>query len=341
MTFLNRLAVWMLLIAAVAMPQAARAQALEKIRMTIPVPAMVFYPLYVAQDRGFFAKQGLDVELVVTQGDGPDVDAVIAGSVQFATSTPNRLLTAAAQGKPLKAVMDVHDRMALNCFINKESAAKAGIAPGMPYEEKMKRLKGLTLAGTRPGSFAYDLEIDMIQRAGLTPQIDTKVVSVGGPPAMIAAVENKAVDAACIATPTVEIAVSRGKAEWLVDNSHGEDPAFKTILFELVYVRPDYAAQHGDIVRKLLRAILDANAWIMHASDADNLAMLKPRFGTLDDKTLLESVANVKLGIVPDGCITRDSVDTAAAFLKRTGALTSDVPWTSVADNSFLPTACP
>src|SRR5512135_3689584 len=76
----------------------AQQKPLQKLRMAIPVPALVFYPIYVAQDKGFFADEGIEMEVISTQGDGPDVDALIAGSVQFTTSTPNRLMTAFEQG---------------------------------------------------------------------------------------------------------------------------------------------------------------------------------------------------------------------------------------------------
>ena len=133
----------------------AQAKPLQKLRMTIPVPALVFYPIYVAQDKGFFADEGIEMEVMSTQGDGPDVDALIAGSVQFTASTPNRLLTAYEQGKPLKAVMSMSNKIGIHCFMNKESAEKAGIKEGMSFNEKIKRLKGLTLGGTRPGAMSY------------------------------------------------------------------------------------------------------------------------------------------------------------------------------------------
>jgi ABC-type nitrate/sulfonate/bicarbonate transport system substrate-binding protein len=61
----------------------SNAQTLQKIRVTIPVPVFTFFPLYYGQENGFFAKEGLDVETISTNGDGPDVDSLIAGSVQF------------------------------------------------------------------------------------------------------------------------------------------------------------------------------------------------------------------------------------------------------------------
>ena len=159
----------------------AQAQApLQKIRVTIPVPVLPFYPLYVARDHGDFAKQGLDVEIITTSGDGPDVDALIAGSVQFTVSTPNRLFMAYEQGKPLLAVANLGNLMAIECWMNKDTADKLGISVATPLEQRLKALKGLTVAGTRPGAFTYLLLVEYAKRVGLEPQKDLKIIgSVG------------------------------------------------------------------------------------------------------------------------------------------------------------------
>src|SRR3954470_13553422 len=119
----------------------ARAQALKKVKVTIPVPALTFYPLYVGRDQGFFAKQGFDVEIIQTSGDGPDVDALISGSVDFTVSTPNRLFMAYEQGKPLLAVANLGNLMAIECWINKEVAEDLGISLKSPLEQRLRALK--------------------------------------------------------------------------------------------------------------------------------------------------------------------------------------------------------
>src|SRR5690554_1044725 len=106
------------LMAALLCSGGALAQDLKKLRITIPVPVINFYPLYVAADKGFFKEKGYDVEIIATSGDGPDIDALISGSVQFTVSTPNRLFTAYEQGKPLLAVMNLGNRVAMECFMN-------------------------------------------------------------------------------------------------------------------------------------------------------------------------------------------------------------------------------
>src|ERR1700722_4488698 len=100
----------------------AQAAELQKLKITVPTISTIFYPLYYGQDKGIFSKEGLDIEVISTNGDGPDVDAVISGSAQFAISTPNRLFTAYEQGKPLKAVGMLARRLVIGAPQNKGGA---------------------------------------------------------------------------------------------------------------------------------------------------------------------------------------------------------------------------
>ncbi|MGC1780120.1 MAG: ABC transporter substrate-binding protein [Xanthobacteraceae bacterium] len=323
-------------VAALLTATGARADA-TKVRVAIPVNALFFMPLFVAADEGIFKAHDLDVEIISTNGDGPDIDALIADSVQFAVSTPNRLLTAYQQGKPLLAVMNVVDRMGIACFMNKAVATRVGLEDAKTLVDKFKKLKGLTIAATRPGAFTYLLAVDYLKRAGLIPQKDAKIISVGGGPAMIAAVENDEADMGCFGSPIIELAVKRGKSVWFVNNTRGEDPQYNEFLFELLYVRPDYAKQNPDLVRKMAASLLEANRWIAHATQEQLLAVAKKRFAAVDDATLWTAIENVRPAYSQTGVITENAVQAAVDFLKATDMLSGDIPWTAVSDNSFLP----
>jgi NitT/TauT family transport system substrate-binding protein len=327
---------FVLALALLASVTAARAEPVN-LRITIPANSLFFLPLFVATDQGFFRSEGVDMETVVTQGDGPDVDALIAGSTQFTISTPNRLLTAYQQGKPLLAVMALMDRMGIQCFMNKAVSERVGLAQAQTPEQKFATLKGLTIAGTRPGAFTYLIAVDYLKRAGLKPQQDARIIGVGTGPAMIAAVENGQVDLGCFGSPIVESAVSRGKSVWFVNNTAGEDRAYNQFLFQLLYVRPDYARENPQTVRKVVAALLQANNWIATASKPELLAAVKPRFGAIDDATLAQSIDNVRPAFSRDGRITEAAFQAAAKFLRDTDMVTGTVPWNAVTDNSYLP----
>jgi NitT/TauT family transport system substrate-binding protein len=315
----------------------ASAQPTKKLRVTIPVIGMNFLPLFVAADKGLFAKEGFDVEIIPTSGDGPDVDALIAGSVQFTISTPNRLLTSFEQGKPLLAIMNMANRNAIDCVINKDTAARVGVSENTPLEQRLKALKGLKVAGTRPGAFTYLVLVDYAKRASLVPQQDLQILGVGGGPGMIAAIENGAVDVACNVSPSTDLMVKRGKAIMFTYNSLGKDPAYDDFLFELLYVRPDYAKQNPDLVRSFCRALLAAIADIRDTPAKDQLPLLRNRFSGVEDDMLLGVLETFKPMFRRDGKVTPVSLDKAIKFMLDTGAIKSGAPWDQIATYEFLP----
>jgi NitT/TauT family transport system substrate-binding protein len=308
---------------------------LTKLRVTIPVPLLSVYPLMVAQDQRFFAKEGYDVEIISTNGDGPDVDALISGSVQFTVSTPNRLMSAYENGKPLLAAMNVLNRMTLDCTLNKDSAEKAGITASMPLEQKLPRLKGLTLAGTRPGAATYLLAEYYVRLAGLEPQKDVRIVGIGGPSALVPAVENGRVDGVCGASPVPEFPIYHGRGVALTDNAGGADPVFNDMLWELLYVRPDYAKSNPETVRGVIRAMVAAIHWIHVTPPKDQLPELRERFSGIPDDLLVQLVTKMVPAFKEGGTITQAEVDKAAAFLLKTGDIKTAPPWTAIATNDY------
>ena len=60
----------------------AAALAAEKIKVTIPAAAVTFASLYHAKAAGYFADEGLDVEIVTVAGGG-SLQALIAKDAQF------------------------------------------------------------------------------------------------------------------------------------------------------------------------------------------------------------------------------------------------------------------
>ena len=48
-------------------------------------------PLWVAQDRGFFAKYGIEADLVFISSGSLNVQALVGNTVQFAAGGPRRL----------------------------------------------------------------------------------------------------------------------------------------------------------------------------------------------------------------------------------------------------------
>ena len=75
----------------------------RKVSVGIPVVDVSQSALYVARDRGYFHKEGLEVELVLMRG-GVANQALITGNVDF-TTVPTAALQAGLQGAPVKVLL--------------------------------------------------------------------------------------------------------------------------------------------------------------------------------------------------------------------------------------------
>jgi NitT/TauT family transport system substrate-binding protein len=227
--------------------------------------------------------------------------------------------------------------MAIECAMNKQVADKLGITADSPLEQRLKSLKGLTVAGTRPGAFTYVLLETYGKRVGLVPQKDYKLIGVGGANSMLPALENNQIAVGCTGSPFQELAVARGKSIAFTNNAGGGDPAFDDFLFEMVYVRPDFLQNNGETVRKFLRAFLASVNEILDTPAESHLPSLKARYGGVPDDVLLASFERTKALFSRDGIVTPGSVEKAGAFMIESGAIKKAATFSEVADNGFLP----
>jgi ABC-type nitrate/sulfonate/bicarbonate transport system substrate-binding protein len=90
-------ALWLLLVDA----KFGTAQ-LKKVRLAIPTVDIVTLPLKMAYAKGFYQKEGLEVEIILIAG-ALGVRAVLGNSVEFSTASGS-ILAAAARGVPVKLV---------------------------------------------------------------------------------------------------------------------------------------------------------------------------------------------------------------------------------------------
>ena len=77
----------------VGAPAIVRAQGLTKVKITQPSESLSYMPIYVGRAKDFFKEAGIDLQLVVTRGDGPDVQALMAKEVEFVATPPHHLYT--------------------------------------------------------------------------------------------------------------------------------------------------------------------------------------------------------------------------------------------------------
>jgi len=164
----------------------AQASAADKIRVSVTNYNMSYLAAGVAAQRGFFKEEGLDVE-IVRMNANVAMSSLISGDVDY-TMIFASVIRAAMRGIPLKVIAVLID-----------SPPYAFIA--RPEISAMKTLKGKTVGIGVYGSSNDIIARMMLERSGIDPDKETKLVAFGSDGARFAALKEGLVEAAIIAPP--------------------------------------------------------------------------------------------------------------------------------------------
>jgi len=265
----------------------ARAQALDVI-MALPAPTLTFSSAFVAEDAGFYKEAGLNVTHRNLVGVA-SVNAVIAGSADFTIGTGPVFLRAAAQGQRLLTIANLVDRPLVELVMRKDVAQAAGITESSPFAQRAKAMQGKTIAIQGVGSIVHAWERLVAARAGLDVEKDVRIAPMD-PPAMLPALENKAIDGYATSLPFTTQAVMKGSAIMLASGTT-DAPDLLPFAYGLVQTKPETCQQQREKCVRIVRALAKANQMIIERPN-EALALLKKRFKTMDP-ALLEAAFKV------------------------------------------------
>ena len=308
-----------------------------KVKATQSVHSVSYLPVYVADKQGFFKKNGLDVEVTVTQGGGPDLQALLSGGVEFWFGGPINQLLAYGQNRDQRtlSVVAFFSNLGINLVMRKDTATRLGLSERSPIADKLKALKGLVIGVTRPGALTDMVVKYYLAKAGIDPK-DVTVIGIGSGATQLAALEQRRVDVAVDVTPTSEEAVRRGAAIMLVHNFAGEDPNLRGFLQQTLVVLPAYAQRQPDVVRRMVRSFVEAEQWIGTRPPAELAEIAHPFMPAIDRSLLATTIAAGLSGFVSPR-IAQSGFDKNQELLMAAGVLKEMVPWTQLATNDFLP----
>jgi len=128
-----------------AMPSVVLGQAIEKPKLTLGVGgrALLYYlPLTIAERRGLFKEQGLDVDITDFGGGAKALQSLIGGSADIVTGAYEHTLRMQHKGQDVRALIELGRFPAIVVAVKKDLAGKVKTAAD---------LKGLKIGVTAPG----------------------------------------------------------------------------------------------------------------------------------------------------------------------------------------------
>jgi len=159
---------------------------LKKVRFSTTGISISELPFKVAQLKGFWREEGLDVEAILIRG-AVGMQALLGGSVDY-TSASGSTIAAAVRGLPVKLV-----------FIS--SSKPQFELMSQPQIKSVQELKG-KIVGISSRGGSNDLMLQMIlQKNGLTPNKDVTTIIVGAQEESVIALRTGRIAAALITPP--------------------------------------------------------------------------------------------------------------------------------------------
>jgi NitT/TauT family transport system substrate-binding protein len=288
---------------ALALCPAGHAAHLEKpsIRLAVGGKALVAYlPLTIAERRGYFAKEGLDVEINDFQGGSKALEALVGGSADVVCGAYEHTLYMAAKGIAIEAVA-----LQANPF-----GLVVGIAKDKTYRAPPD-LKGMKIGVTGPGSAsAMGLRM-LLAKASLTAD-DVSIIGVGGGAAAVAAVKAGRVDAIANFDPVISLLQRDGAIKTVLDTRKREDLDYLyggPFAASAFYVDARFAQRSPETVQAFVNAVVAALAWLDKATTDDIVAAVPPEYYAGDRALYRAMIESNRERASPDGRISRDAAE--------------------------------
>jgi NitT/TauT family transport system substrate-binding protein len=288
--------VFLMMVCLAAAPVGHLASGATKI-VVADTPSTHHLNLYVAKEKGIFAKYGLDVEIRDLRSPAGARDAVIAKEADVLFACPTVILAAAASGAPLKIIAQVKKPCTSVLAVPKDSPIK-----------EFKDLNGKTIAGLSPTCCAVIYINQQAKRAGAS----FKLVNFAGGPA-IAALEAKQVDGAILEEPQASIAELRG---------------FKTLFREqmqkttcrTINANTEFLANNTAALKKFIQAIDEANQLILKNPVADDVVSIAVKYSGAPEEAIRHG--NHRLGFTTQ--LTTDIHQSLGEALIELGIITKN-----------------
>ena len=173
------------------------AQETVKLTVSSATKTLGYGPLWIASKRGFFSRQGLDVDLVVIRGSDVGIQALAGGSTQ---------ISGASSDAPVAAIEKGLDLVLIGGIINGLSQSLMAAKKYRTYDD----LRGATIGAISLTSGTTFALRRVLQTKGLEYPQDYKLLVIGGSPQLYAALTTGQIAAAPLSLPLNYAAEEQG-----------------------------------------------------------------------------------------------------------------------------------
>lgn len=219
---------------------------LTEFTAVIPFPSGAgWFPLFVAEDKGFFAEEGMTVHTEAVDSSGGVIQALVSGQAEFGLPSPGPLVNAVEEGEDLLSVYLLYQQNPFSVQVREDSDI-----------ETLADLRGMRVGipdlGSGQSAFIQALLVDSEDMS----EEDYDLVTIGDGGNAVVGFERDEIDAYVASTSVTAIMQHRGME---IRNIVPAD--YRSFFDASVVVERSFRDENLEFVEGFGRAMAKATVW--------------------------------------------------------------------------------
>ncbi|TMR97121.1 ABC transporter substrate-binding protein [Nonomuraea basaltis] len=279
--------------------------------------SIAFFPLFVAEQKGYFTEEGVKLGERPRLGTGAKVAAALkSGSIDLGAGVLTDALNLARIDDKGRLVANLVDRYYVDVVVG---SSFTGATATAPLDQRIRALRGKKIGITGPGSGTEALVTYLFAKVGMNSATDCELVNLGSTAASaLGALKAGRVDALSFFQPIAQQAAAAGIGTRYISPAAGDVPDLEQTAHGVVFTTQRIMDKKPEEVAAFQRALERAQRYIHETDSAEITKMLAVYLKGIDPKALTELPGLMRTEIPEKIGFTRTSFDRAIAFHRAT-----------------------
>lgn len=304
------------------------------VRIGQGIPTLSFLPPLAARALDTFKDQGLKLEFVSIRGGDPAALAALdAGDIDFAATGSDTALEAIVKGQPFQIIYSLMSQVTLDLIVSHDLLKRTGVKPTDPLARRLSVLKGATIGVTAVGGTQDRAVRWLTTQGGLNPQRDVKIVQIGPPPAIQAALDHGQIDGFLLSQPEGALSEQGGSGQTLV--RMGTEFADLHSLPYLVLVAKKPLSPKRELAVLTARALQAASQRTLKDTSGVGSLIQQKFYPKLKPELIIAGINSMRDGIAANGQLNQTMIGHLLKFTTATGGELGRLTASSSGPNAF------
>lgn len=268
--------------------------------------AFCYLPLTIAERKGYFAAEGLDVVVREFPEPGAALQALQSGAAQVLSGPYSQTIAQQIRGQPHTAFVLQGRTPQLVLGVSHKS---------VPHYRGLRDLRGRRIGVTGLGSASHRIARMMLARVGITAPNEVQYLSLATPTEAVTAFHDGTVDAICYNDPTITQLEQSGALRMVADTRTvrgcaevfgGPMPA------GCLSASTPFVNAQAKVCQALTHAMVHALKWLQTAGPSDIIKTVPEHFFLGDRALYLAAFSRAREAWTPDGMMPAEGPQVAA-----------------------------